>query len=612
MKTGRHVVPQGRALDREALSIYTRLLRYVRPFWKIGLLAAVCMAMAGASQAAFAWIIQPMVDGSFIEQDPTARLLVPIGLLGLFFVYGLFSFFAQYGVAYIGRHVVKVLRGEVFDHYLRLPADFYDQNSSGMLLSKLTYDIEQIAHAASNAVIILIRDTFTIIFLMAYMIWVSGWLAMIFFLLGPLLYGTISYVNKRFRKISRRIQHSVGNVAQIAEDGIHGHTEVKIFGGRQNEMARFEEINERNRQQSMKYVVTKATSTPLVQFLAAAALSGVLYLATMDRVLSAVTPGAFISFVAAMLLLMPPIKRLITVNSQIQKGIAAGASIFALLDEPQEPDHGTRTIERARGDLRFEGVHFSYDTGAGEVLKGIDLEIRPGETIALVGQSGSGKTTLASLIPRFYNPQRGRIRLDGHPIEEYRLEDLRTQIALVGQQVVLFNDTVAGNIGYGCRIPPDEAQVHRAADAAYATEFIEQLPQGFDTVIGENGVMLSGGQRQRIAIARALLKNAPILILDEATSALDSESEQKIQAALERLMEGRTTLVIAHRLSTIEDADRIVVMADGRIVEQGSHEALMEYGGRYAALRGIQPEETGDAALALAEGTNAGTKGREE
>ncbi len=594
MKTRKYAVPQGRELDRQALAIYTRLLRYVRPYWKVGVVATVCMALAGASQAAFAWIIQPLVDGSFIEQDPTARMLVPLGLVLLFLFYGLFSFAAEYGVAWIGRNVVKILRGEVFAHYLRLPASFYDHMSPGMLLSKLTYDIEQIASAASQAVIILIRDTFTIVFLMAYMFWVSGWLALIFLILGPVLYGTISYVNKRFRKISRRIQSSVGSVAQIAEDGIHGHMEVKIFGGTHNELKRFEQINERNRQQSMKYVVTKAASTPLVQFIAAGALAVVLYLATVDQVLRTVSPGAFISFVAAMLLLMPPIKRLITVNSQIQKGIAAGASIFSLLDEPPEPDHGTLSLDRARGDIRFENVGFAYDPQSGEVLRDINLDIRAGETVALVGRSGSGKTTLASLIPRFYNPQRGRILLDGNDLADYRLEALRAQIALVGQQVVLFNDTLAGNIGYGCRERPGEEAVRNAAEAAYAMEFINYLPNGLETIIGENGVMLSGGQRQRIAIARALLKDAPILILDEATSALDSESEQQIQAALDRLMEGRTTLVIAHRLSTIESADRIVVLHEGSIVEVGGHTELLNKNGHYAALHRIQFTEGHD------------------
>lgn len=592
MKVGKHAISGNKVIDRDALGIYRRLLEYVRPHWKIGVAATICMVLSGACQAAFAWIIGPLVDGSFIEQDPTLRLLVPVGLMLLFLVNGFLTFVSDYGVAFIGRHVVKTLRGEVFDHYLRLPSSFYDHGSPGMLLSKLTYDIEQVAQATSQAVIILIRDTFTIIFLVAYMAWISGWLALIFLGLGPVLTATITFVNKRFRKISRRIQGSVGNVAQIAEDGIHGHREVKIFGGQQYERERFETINEQNRRQSMRYVATKAVSTPLVQFFAAVALAVVLYLATMDEVMQAVTPGAFISFVAAMLLLMPPVKRLVNVNSQMQKGIAAGGGLFALLDEAPEPDQGTRPLERAKGKIEFRNVRFAYNSSADDVLKDVSLTIHPGETVALVGRSGSGKTTLASLVPRFYNPTAGQILVDDVPHDEYRLADLRAQIALVNQQVVLFNDTLAGNIAYGSRERPDPQAIRRAAEAAYALQFIEQLPQGFDTIIGENGVLLSGGQRQRLAIARALLKDAPILILDEATSALDSEAEQQIQMALEQLMKGRTTLVIAHRLSTIENADRIMVMDQGRIVESGTHQELLRKGGQYSGLHRIQFSDT--------------------
>lgn len=588
MKPVKDVGKRKAAHDRDALEVYRRLLTYVRPHWKIAAVAALCMVLAGACQAAFAWIIRPLVDGTFIEQDPTLRLLVPLGLMALFLVNGLFTFVSDYGVAYVGRHVVKKLRGEVFDHYLRLPASYYDHSSPGMLLSKLTYDIEQVASATSQAAIVLIRDTFTILFLVMYMVWISGWLALIFLGLGPVLTATITHVNKRFRKISRRIQGSVGNVAQIAEDGIHGHREVKIFGAQEYERNRFEETNERNRRQSMRYVATKAVSTPLVQFFAAVALAVVLYLATMDQVMRAVTPGAFISFVAAMLMLMPPIKRLVNVNSQMQKGIAAGGGLFALLDQAPEPDNGSREITRANGKVEFRNVRFAYDSKSDDVLKDISLTIEPGETVALVGRSGSGKTTLASLVPRFYEPVDGTILLDDVPLREYKLADLRAQISLVNQQVVLFNDTLAGNIAYGNRDRADEQTIREAARAAHAMEFIERLPRGFDTVIGENGVLLSGGQRQRLAIARALVKDAPVLILDEATSALDSESEQQIQAALEELMKGRTTLVIAHRLSTIENADRIVVMARGRIVESGTHAQLIRKGGHYAALHQTQ------------------------
>lgn len=574
--------------------LYGRILEYVRPHWRLGLLAIAFMILAAAAQAAFAWIVQPLVDGTFIERDPVARRWVPIALVTIFLLHGLAMFASDYSVAAVGKRVVLAIRQATFEKYLQLPTSYFDSASPGTLLAKLTYNVNAIASAASQAVVTLVRDSFAILFLLGYMIYLSAWLTLIALSLGPAIFAVIAVANRRFRKTARRMQQSVGHFAQIAEDGIRAHSEIKIFGAAENEARRFGQINERNRRQEMKYVAIKAITQPMVQFLAVIALAAVLFLATSDRVMDYLTPGGLLSFITAMLLLMPSLKRLVNVNSQIQMALAASESIFEILDHPSEPDRGKQTLPRAKGEIRFEHVTFGYDPNK-PVLQEIDFVIHPGQTVALVGRSGSGKSTLARLLPRFYEPQMGRILLDGHPIQEYRLADLRSQIALVSQHIVLFNDTLANNIGYGTPEPPTREQLQQAAQDANALGFTSSLPQGFDTLIGENGVMLSGGQRQRVAIARALIKNAPLLILDEATSALDSESEKLIQDAMERLMRGRTTLVIAHRLSTIENADLIVVLDHGKIVERGTHRALLERGGLYADLYDLQARHESDA-----------------
>lgn len=583
MNSAHSSAPQG-----EGWAIYRRLLTYVLEHWKIAILAVAGMVITGATEAAFAWLVKPMLDSGFVDRDPGILRLIPLGVLGIFIIRGVSSFAAQYGTAWISRRVIARLREQVFDRLLTLPRRYFDDASSGMLLSRLTYNVEQVAQAGTNAMVIIIRDCATVAFLLGYMAWLSWQLTLIFMLLGPVVIGVVLYVSKRFRRLSHTIQHSVGNIAYVAEEAIEGSDEVRIFGAQQLERERFARANLRNTQQFMKFAATQALSTPVVQFCAALALSIVVWLATLQGSMTTVTVGTFVSFVTAMLLLLQPLKRLTRVHAEIQRGIAAGESIFEIIDEVPERDLGRHDPGRVAGRLEFDQVGFHYGDPAQPVLQGIDVEIEPGETIAIVGRSGSGKSTLVSLLPRFYEVTAGEIRLDGVPLADYRLAALRRQISLVGQQVVLFNASVAENIAYGQDPIPDREAIIAAAEAANARGFIEALPQGFDTMIGENGVLLSGGQRQRLAIARALLKDAPLLILDEATSALDSESERHIQSALERLMEGRTTLVIAHRLSTIERADRILVLDGGRVVESGDHATLIRQKGAYAALHQLQ------------------------
>lgn len=579
------------SLSLSASDVYLRLLHYVKPYWQVFLLVVFCMVIFAATEAGMAAMMKPLMDGSFVERDPTTIETIPLFIIGLFIIRGIVNFLTAYGLGWIARNVIRNQRKEMFDRLITLPTSFYDQHNSGQLMSKLLFDVEQVANAASKAVLTIIRDTLTILGLLAWMIYISGSLALIILLTVPFIAVLIYKVSFRFRRISKNIQNSMGDVGHITKEVIDGHKEVKTFGAQDYENERFAKINKNNHQQRMKLIATDAMSQPITQLIAAFGFAGVIYVATLPDMLEQISVGTFISFITAMLMIMTPLKRLTKVNVTIQAGIAAAESIFGLMDELPEQDSGSKTMARANGEISYQNVGFHYNANSKQVLNDISFNIKPGQTIAFVGHSGSGKTTLVSLLTRFYSASTGRITIDDIDINELTLADLRKQISLVNQSIVLFNDTIANNIAYGCANEISKEQIIEAAKAAHAWQFIEQLPEGLETEVGENGVLLSGGQRQRLAIARALLRDSPILILDEATASLDSEAERHIQAALEALMKQRTTLVIAHRLSTIENADQIVVMHDGHIIESGTHAELIAKGEHYAELHRLQFQE---------------------
>lgn len=565
-----------------------RLFSYIKPYRGAFILAIIGMIGYAAVDSFFLSQIQTLIDDGLTDQNSKilmyGALFVPI----IFIVRGLCNFVSSYFLSWVGFKVVTRLRQQLFEHMMQLPVSFHDQHSTGDLISKITYTTQQIAEASSRAILILIREGAFVIGLLTIMFYHSWQLSLVFLVIGPLVAKVVAVVSRRFRQVSNRIQTAMGNVTTTAEQMLNGHKVVVMYEGQKREANTFAEINNVTRNQNMKLVIATTLSTSVIQFIASLSLAMVLFIISFPDMLAELSGGAFAALLAAMMMLLRPLKQLTNVNSDFQRGLAAAQSVFEVLDERPEIDTGNRQIERAKGRIEFENVSFSYAEGDAPALHEVSFVVEPGKTIALVGRSGSGKSTISNLLTRFYDIENGAIRLDDTDIQEYELKCLRRQFAVVSQQVTLFNDSIANNIAYGARGNVTEAQLKAAAEQAYVTEFTDDLPNGLDTMVGENGVMLSGGQRQRIAIARALLRDAPILILDEATSALDTESERHIQNALSALQKNRTSIVIAHRLSTIESADEILVLEDGGIIERGSHAKLLEQDGAYAQLYKLQ------------------------
>ena len=574
-------------ISKDALRVYQRLLRYALPHWPVFSIGIAGMVLAAATDSGLALLVREFLNGAFIERNREMLWLVPAGVFMLFLLRGIGDYVANYFPGWVGRQVIKTLRAELFAHYLNLPTRYFDREASGQMLSRLTYNIEMVAEAATNAITVMIKDTLTIVGLLGVLFYINWRLTLFSLIAAPLIARLIQRINSRFRRYSARIQSSMGDVTRVAKEAIDGHRLIKLFNAQEFETQQFERVNEQNRHSYMRLIRTKAVSNPVVQQIAAIGLAAVMYIAIQQLLADELRVDDFIGFLTALLLITAPLRRLVAMGGPLQQGIAAGASVFEVLDVPAEDLGGQRTLGRARGEVEFRAVTFTYAAEKGPVLRQVSFQVSAGETLAIVGKSGSGKSTLVSLLPRFYDPQSGSACLDGHDVREYRLKDLRGQVSLVTQDVVLFNDTIRNNIGFG-GVVASAGAIEEAARAAHVLEFAEQLPSGLDTMVGDRGVLLSGGQRQRIAIARALLKDAPVLILDEATSALDSESERHIQQALAGLIRNRTTLVIAHRLSTVENADRILVLDDGCVVESGTHRELLARAGPYATLHRLQ------------------------
>ncbi|NOJ22222.1 lipid A ABC transporter ATP-binding protein/permease MsbA [Vibrio coralliilyticus] len=574
--------------DETTLQTFKRLWTYIR-LYKAGLaVAVVALIINAVADTYMVSLLKPLLDEGFGDTESNFLRTLPFIVFGMMVIRGLSGFVSSYCLSWVSGNVVMLMRRRIFSQFMHMPVSYFDKESTGGLLSRITYDSEQVAGATSRALVSIVREGASIIGLLVLMFWNSWQLSLVLFIVAPVVAWAIGIVSKRFRKISKSMQDTMGHVTASAEQMLKGHKVVLSYGGQNVERERFDTVSNQMRQQSMKLVAAQAIANPVIQIIASIALVVVLFLASVDSIKEQLTPGTFTVVFSAMFGLLRPLKALTNVTSEFQRGMAASQTLFALMDLETEQDNGKYEAKAVRGEVTVKDVTFTYQGKEAPALRNVSFDIPKGKTVALVGRSGSGKSTIANLFTRFYDVDSGNIELDGHDVRDYKLTNLRSHFALVSQNVHLFNDTIANNIAYAATDEYSREQIEEAARLAYAMDFIDNMDEGLDTVIGENGTSLSGGQRQRIAIARALLRDAPVLILDEATSALDTESEKAIQSALDELQKNKTVLVIAHRLSTIESADEILVVDEGEIVERGNHSTLIEKDGAYAQLHRIQ------------------------
>lgn len=575
-------------IDPRVKAVYSRLWRYVIPHKLVGLVAMVSMAAAAVIEATMVYLVEPLMDETLVQHNLETSRWIPFAFIGIFIARGAAGFASEASLGWIGRSVISSLRRDVFDKYLKLPSQFIEKHATGPMLSRMTYNVEMVAESVTSVVVIVVRDLLTALAAMGVMIYQSARLFVFVMVIVPLIAALVRVLGNAFRRYSGRIQDSVGEVSQVAEEVLTGHRVVKIFGGYDYESERLADVDRQNFRQNLKLIRSRSLGVAVTQVFFGVGVAGVIYAAGVESLNGNLSPGSFMSFFGAMMLMLQPLRRITNVTAIMQRGVAAGESLFRIIDEDDEVDSGTYRNDRVRGKVEFRNVGFAYNDEHSPVLEGVSFSVDAGKSIAIVGHSGAGKSTLVGLLPRFYDVTSGTILLDGTPVQEYELANLRSNISLVSQDVILFNDTIANNLAYGQLRQSSRAELLQAAEAAHVMEFAQDLPDGLDTIVGDRGILLSGGQRQRIAIGRALLKNSPVLILDEATSSLDTKSERRIQEALRNLMQDRTTLVIAHRLSTVESADQIIVLDQGRIVESGTHEELLSAGGTYADLYEMQ------------------------
>jgi subfamily B ATP-binding cassette protein MsbA len=578
-------------IDSQAAATYRRLWQYVLPHKLVAMIAVIGMTATAVIEGSLVYLLEPLLDEALAAKNLETARWIPLAFVSIFIARGISGFATEYSLGWIGRNVISALRRNVFQKFLTLPTRFFEERTAGPLLSRLTYNVEMVAESVTSVVTIAIRDVLTVIAALTVMYIQSPKLLLFISVVFPVLALIVKILSRAFRRYSSRIQDSVGEVTQVTEEIVRGNRIVKIFGGQDYETKRLEEVDGRNRKQNLKLIRVRSLGVAVTQVIFGFGVAGVIYMAALESINGDLTSGEFISFFSAMMLMLQPVRRITNLSATIQRGVAAGDSLFQVIDEDDEIDTGTVVKDKVQGHVEFRNVEFAYGDDNDAVLSDVSIAVEPGKSLAIVGHSGSGKSTLVSLLPRFFNVDAGEILLDGVPIENLTLENLRDNISLVSQDVVLFNDTIANNLSYGQLRKHSKEDILRAAEAAHVRDFAEELPGGLDTVVGDRGVLLSGGQRQRIAIGRALLKDSPVLILDEATSSLDTVSERRIQEALNLLMKDRTTLVIAHRLSTVEKADRIIVLDAGRIVESGTHQELLDKDGQYAALYNLQFSE---------------------